>query len=689
LLGWFVGFKFHVLKSKMSDWSDDEPLVPVPAVKTARPEGRGRGRPTNIIKSDQNCNSEPPPPGKTEEMLVDKSFAGRIIGRSGTRIKEIRETSGAQISVEDEGTFTKITISGGVAQIDKARDIVLKIIDTGMGRVAEDQKEDSKNSEEKGESMNWAELRESMINMENTRWKNLVDIHKNFYQEQDAVKNRSAEEVAEFRKNNNCIQVKNFNEADPTPIMNPVTTFEEAFTEYPDILQTVRNQGFERPSPIQAQMWPYLLSGKDTIGIAQTGTGKTLGFLLPAFIHIEAQTEPRGQRGGSNVLIFAPTRELAQQIASEVKKYEYRGIRSVCVYGGGSIREQLNAIEDGVEIIIATPGRFNHFVEKGAINLSSITYLVLDEADRMLDQGFEYEIRKTLVDIRPDRVTVMTSATWPSDVRRLADKYMKDPATVFVGSLDLAAVHSVTQEIIKVRQEDKDEELLKFIEDMQPDDKVIVFAGRKTKVTELSVAMAFKHIPCQSIHGDRAQEDREQALEDLRSGEVPILLATDVASRGIDIQDVTHVFNYDMPKDMEEYVHRIGRTGRAGKTGKSITLFAREDWRKAPELVKLMAEAGSEVPDWLKAEAGRFLVWQEKHAAEKAAFGGGSDRRGGGGRRFGGGGGGGGDGCFKCGESGHFSRECPQGGGGRRREGGGGGGRDGGRREGGGGGRFR
>ena len=182
--------------------------------------------------------------------------------------------------------------------------------------------------------------------------------------------------------------------------MKPVSTFEEAFHNFPDILSTIRKQGFSFPSPIQSQAWPYLLSGKDMIGIAQTGTGKTLAFLMPCFIHIDNQKLPRGQRGGPNVLVLAPTRELAQQISMEVKKYEYKGIRSVCVYGGGSIKDQTKVITNGVEIIIATPGRFNDLVSRGLICLDSITYLVLDEADRMLDMGFEPQIRKTLLDIR-------------------------------------------------------------------------------------------------------------------------------------------------------------------------------------------------------------------------------------------------------------------------------------------------
>ena len=190
---------------------------------------------------------------------------------------------------------------------------------------------------------------------------------------------------------------------DDTPAMKPVTSFEEAFHNYPLVLATIRKQGFQFPSPIQCQAWPYLVAGKDMIGVAQTGTGKTLAFLLPAMIHIDKQKLPRGKRGGPNVLIMAPTRELAIQIKMEVDKYEYKNTKSVVVYGGADVKEQVRAIKKGVEIIIATPGRFNDLVSRDVISLESITYVVLDEADRMLDMGFEPQIKKTLIDIRPDR----------------------------------------------------------------------------------------------------------------------------------------------------------------------------------------------------------------------------------------------------------------------------------------------
>jgi len=615
-----------------------------------------------------------------------RSQMGRIIGKAGATRREIEEKSGAEVKVsESEGDQCEVTITGGEKERERASVLVKESVGDSGSFLSRDLREPrlrqpspppytpkpwgsdfnsygeatADNEDSKPALIDWDGLNNNREENERKRWAHLPDLRKDFYEELEEVKTRNEDLVAEFRLNMNNIEVRNFNEDDKTPLMHPVETFREAFHNFPDILKTIEKQGFASPSPIQSQAWPYLLSGKDMIGIAQTGTGKTLAFLLPCFIHIDNQPLPRGQRGGPNVLVLAPTRELAQQISMEVKKYEYKGIRSVCVYGGGSIKDQCKVITDGVEIIIATPGRFNDLVNRGLICLDSITYLVLDEADRMLDMGFEPQIKKTLLDVRPDRQSVMTSATWPANVRRLAQSYMKNPVTVFVGSLDLAATHSVTQTLIRVQGDNPDagkfKELMKFLEEMSETDKVIVFVGRKTKADEVSCECAMKGIVAATIHGSRDQEDREQALIDLKSGEVRILIATDVASRGLDIDDVTHVFNYDFPKDLEEYVHRIGRTGRAGRSGTSISLWERRDWRKAGELVSIMEEAGQDVPNWLRGEADRF----KNHQARQMEGGRGDVRGGGAGRSSG-------TGCFKCGEEGHFSRECPGGVGGRR-----------------------
>uniref|UniRef100_A0A1A9WNX6 RNA helicase n=1 Tax=Glossina brevipalpis TaxID=37001 RepID=A0A1A9WNX6_9MUSC len=252
------------------------------------------------------------------------------------------------------------------------------------------------------------------------KWAKCPQLTKNFYKEDPEVTNLDENEIAQIRLDNNNITVKRVfvQENDqPDNIPNPIWKFEHCFAPYPDLLDELAKQGFKTPSPIQTQAWPILLKGEDMIGIAQTGTGKTLAFLLPALVHIEYQSTPRSERGGPNVLILAPTRELALQIEKEVNKYSFRGIKAVCVYGGGNRNDQIRHVEQGVEVIICTPGRLNDLVQANVIDVTTITYLVLDEADRMLDMGFEPQIRKVLLDIRPDRQTIMTSATWPPGVQ--------------------------------------------------------------------------------------------------------------------------------------------------------------------------------------------------------------------------------------------------------------------------------
>ncbi|XP_022208592.2 LOW QUALITY PROTEIN: ATP-dependent RNA helicase dbp2 [Drosophila obscura] len=510
-------------------------------------------------------------------------------------------------------------------------------------------------------TIDWAGLNKASEKAAAARWAKLPQLTKNFYKEAPEVANLSDAEVQRLHTENNNTTVSlvfepKEGEAAP-PIPNPVWKFEQCFAEYPDLLGEIEKQGFPKPSPIQSQAWPILLKGHDMIGIAQTGTGKTLAFLLPGMIHTEYQSIPRGQRGGANVLVLAPTRELALQIEMEVKKYSFRDMRAVCIYGGGSRRNQISDVERGAEIIICTPGRLNDLVQANVIDVSSITYLVLDEADRMLDMGFEPQIRKVLMDIRPDRQTIMTSATWPPGVRRLAQSYMNNPIQVCVGSLDLAATHSVKQVIELLEDESEKYGIIKsFVKNMTKTDKIIVFCGRKARADDLSSDLTLEGFMTQCIHGSRDQSDREQAIADIKSGVVRILIATDVASRGLDIEDISHVINYDFPRNIEEYVHRVGRTGRAGRTGTSISFITRSDWGMAQELINILQEADQEVPEQLHNMARRFKAMKERRAAEGGGggggrsggggYGGGSGGYGGGGGRSGGGGRGGGGGRF-------------------------------------------
>ncbi|KAI8130502.1 putative ATP-dependent RNA helicase DDX43 [Lucilia cuprina] len=511
--------------------------------------------------------------------------------------------------------------------------------------------EDDSNVDSSG-IIDWKSLNEKAEVARKKRWALCPPLTKNFYQEAPEVAALSNDEVQRIRLENNRTTVARVFKAEDNvcdKIPNPVWKFEQCFAAYPDLLAEIRKQDFQKPSPIQAQAWPILLKGEDLIGIAQTGTGKTLAFLLPAMIHTEYQSLPRSERGGPNVLIMAPTRELALQIEKEVNKYQFRGMKAVCVYGGGNRRDQIGCVESGAEIIICTPGRLNDLIQAKVIDVATITYLVLDEADRMLDMGFEPQIRKILLDIRPDRQTVMTSATWPAGVRRLAQSYMSNPIQVCVGSLDLAATHTVEQIIEIMEEEDKFYTAKRFIKNMKPDDKIIIFCGKKVRADDLSSDLTLDGYMCQCIHGSREQSDREQAIADITSGEVRILIATDVASRGLDIEDITHVINFDFPRNIEEYVHRVGRTGRAGRTGTSISYITRSDWGMAPELISILEEANQHVPEELRDMAQRFAKMKERKNEEMSKFnnlrgprsgGGGGGYGGRSGGRGGGGGGG-------------------------------------------------
>ncbi|XP_010564127.1 PREDICTED: probable ATP-dependent RNA helicase DDX43 [Haliaeetus leucocephalus] len=550
---------------------------------------------------------------------LDNALVGALIGRGGAKIRELEDSSGSRIKVI-KGTYeAEVKIFGSVAVQNKAKMLIDDaVMRSGQnyirGKILDIIKPENN---PKKPVINWDSLRENKAKYEAMKWADLPPIEKNFYKESSRTASMSQEEVELWRKENNNIICDDLKEGEKRCIPNPVCKFEDVFEHYPDIMANIRKVGFQKPTPIQSQAWPIILQGIDLIGIAQTGTGKTLAYLMPGFIHLTSQPISKDQRGGPGMLVLAPTRELALQVEAECLKYTYKGIKSICIYGGGDRKGQINMVTKGVDIVIATPGRLNDLQMNNFINLKSITYLVLDEADRMLDMGFEPQIMKILIDVRPDRQTVMTSATWPDGVRRLAKSYLKNPMIVYVGTLDLAAVNTVEQRVIVIAEEEKKAFMQYFIDSMKPKDKVIIFVGKKLTADDLASDFGLQGIPVQSLHGNREQCDREQALDDFKKGKVRILVATDLASRGLDVHDITHVFNFDFPRNIEEYVHRVGRTGRAGRTGEAVTLVTKSDWRVASELIEILERANQVVPNELIAMAERYKQFQIRKEIEK------------------------------------------------------------------------
>ncbi|KAL2901171.1 DEAD-box ATP-dependent RNA helicase 5 [Bienertia sinuspersici] len=349
-------------------------------------------------------------------------------------------------------------------------------------------------------------------------------------------------------------------------------------------------KGFAKPSPIQSHAWPFLLDGRDFIGIAQTGSGKTLAFGIPAMMHVlgKRKTE-KSRRVNPLCLMLSPTRELAQQIADVLcDAGKSCGVKSACFYGGTSKGPQLGALRSGVDIVIATPGRLKDLIEMGACHLNEATFVVLDEADRMLDMGFEQDVRSILSQTSSARQMVMFSATWPTEVHQLAQEFMDpNPIKVVVGSEDLAANHDVMQIVEVLDEHTRDKRLVALLDKYHESqrNRVLVFVLYQKEGDRVERMLQGRGWKVVAIHAGKPQSTRTKSLSLFKSGECPLLIATDVAARGLDIPDVEVVINYSFPLTTEDYVHRIGRTGRAGKKG-----------GLAGELVNVLREANQHIP---------------------------------------------------------------------------------------------
>ncbi|QSZ31629.1 hypothetical protein DSL72_001196 [Monilinia vaccinii-corymbosi] len=387
--------------------------------------------------------------------------------------------------------------------------------------------------------------------------------------------------------------------------LRPLTKFD--YLPITDPAQQAPFKDFKAPTPIQAAAWPFLLAGRDVIGVAETGSGKTMAFAVPCVRYMSSL--PKGQKNkGPRAVVVSPTRELAMQSYEQVVQLaKASSLECVCVYGGVPKDEQIRALRTA-DIVVATPGRLNDLINQGCADLSKARYVVLDEADRMLDKGFEEEIRK-IINTTPSlgkRQTLMFTATWPESVRELASTFMTSPVKIAIGDNptgDLRANSRIVQKVEVVEPRDKEYRLMQLLKQYQSgsqkDDRILVFCLYKKEATRVEGFIRQKGFRVAGIHGDLSQEQRTRSLEAFKSGNTPILVATDVAARGLDIPAVKLVINCTFPLTVEDYVHRIGRTGRAGKDGLAITLFTEHDKAQSGALINVLKAANQPVPDEL------------------------------------------------------------------------------------------
>ncbi|UYV76274.1 DDX42 [Cordylochernes scorpioides] len=432
---------------------------------------------------------------------------------------------------------------------------------------------------------------------------------KNFYLEHADIQKLTEMEV------NALTETLGLKVTGPSP-PKPVSSFGH-FGFDDNLLKVIRKSDYIQPTPIQAQGIPIALSGRDMIGIAKTGSGKTAAFLWPMLVHVMDQPELK-EGDGPIGLILAPTRELAQQIYLEAKKFgKVYGLRVVCAYGGGSKWDQCKALQEGAEILVATPGRAIDLIKAKATNLQRVTMLVLDEADRMFNMGFEPQVRSICNHVRPDRQTLMFSATFKRKVERLARDAMQDPVRVVQGVLG-EANQDVTQHMVVINPQLKMTWLLSHLVDFTSQGSVLLFVTKKVNSEEMANQLKLNDFQVGLLHGDMDQNERTKVITAFKKKEFPILVATDVAegpflngnygtilcglwnaARGLDIPHIKTVVNYDMARDVDTHTHRVGRTGRAGETGTAYTLVTERDKEFAGHLVRNLEGANQPVPSEL------------------------------------------------------------------------------------------
>jgi ATP-dependent RNA helicase DeaD len=352
-----------------------------------------------------------------------------------------------------------------------------------------------------------------------------------------------------------------------------MTTAFDALNLHPQLVQAVTESGYTAPTPIQSAVIPLMLAGHDVVGQAQTGTGKTAAFALPVLNNLS------GDERNVQCLVLVPTRELAIQVTNAFATYgRHSTVRALSIYGGQPYSRQIDSLKRGVQVVVGTPGRILDLINKRALHLNAIKTIVLDEADEMLSMGFIEDIETILKETPADRQTTLFSATMPPSIRRLAERYLSDPQTVSIAR-EHPTVEAIEQRVHLVKAAEKLAALTRLFE-IEPITSALIFVRTRAGSGELANQLVSRGYPAEVLNGDLSQDTREQVLRRFRQNHIKVLVATDVAARGLDIDDISHVINYDLPDDEEVYVHRIGRTGRAGKTGIAITLVTpSEQWR--------------------------------------------------------------------------------------------------------------
>ena len=354
----------------------------------------------------------------------------------------------------------------------------------------------------------------------------------------------------------------------------------------PDVLQSVKDAGYIHPTPIQALAIPLALEGRDLIGLAQTGTGKTAAFALPILNQL------KGGPRRSRALILTPTRELCVQVEENFRKYaEHSGLKTLAVYGGVALEPQTKALRKGIDIVIATPGRLLDHLERQNVVFDDLEILVLDEADRMLDMGFAPQINRIVSAIPKYRQTMLFSATMPPEVEALSRKYLRKPQVIQVGRRSMAAI-GVTHAVYPVPRVRKTQLLTELLKDKAMD-SVLIFTRTKHSADRVVRDLRTAGIEATAMHGDKTQKERTRALDDFKDGTIRVLVATDVAQRGLDVSGITHVINFDVPQEPEDYVHRIGRTGRADSSGDAYTLMSPDEIAMVRTIERVI---GQEIP---------------------------------------------------------------------------------------------